>query len=143
MDDETLSDSDRAVSTISRINPELLDKIRAEMREEIRESLKVEVRREMEEQLKTRWAIHEEMTIRDSVRLKERRLKNLKLIFIFYASLKDILADEKKSIVPSLNHPSLLKKAINQGPVTTTSVAATRMSVNKFLKFCNDFELIN
>lgn len=66
-----------------------MEKIRHDTREELRAALKVEVRaetkeevrREMEDSLKSRWVIREEMNLREQVRQKDRRLKNLKVIF--------------------------------------------------------------
>lgn len=64
-------------------------------------------------------------------------MKNLKIIFNFYSSLKDVveIAVDKDVHVNKYAAPSFLKKETQDAPKT--------MSMNKFFKFCDDFELIN
>ncbi|EAS05032.1 hypothetical protein TTHERM_00840010 (macronuclear) [Tetrahymena thermophila SB210] len=112
---------------------EIQSRAKAEDQKKIRQEIKQEVEKELRHKLQ----IEKDYQFHNTLVQKEKRIKNLNKIFQFYSNLVDYLEQKKEpeQIINVKQRKNKREQVIVEKPKSLT--------LNRFLKFCNDFELIN
>ncbi|KAL4432032.1 hypothetical protein ABPG74_017768 [Tetrahymena malaccensis] len=105
--------------------------------EEEMKNVRQQVKQEVEKELRHKLQIEKDYQFHNTLIQKERRMKNLNKIFLFYSNLVDYLEKKKEpeQIVNVKQRKNKQEQVVVEKPKALT--------LNRFLKFCDDFELIN
>ncbi|KAL4473967.1 hypothetical protein ABPG72_000329 [Tetrahymena utriculariae] len=113
--------------------------IKSRTQEEDKKKVRLQIKQEVEKELRHKLQIEKDYQFHNTLMQKERRMKNLNKIFIFYSNLVDYL-EKKKEPEQIVNN---VKQRKNNKQEKVIVEKPKSLTLNRFLKFCDDFELIN